>query len=192
MEPRLLEVETWQLQTLVNGKAKGSQCTVLVGPHRDSMKWVGNSWKPDSTVCIMKHWWICQESEETKSVCLRCTRYEVLLLVRSQSREGRWVTCAQHYVKCSPGWGVLSGQNLHQLIKSLSWEKLVSQLPINSHKCFSITSFWNRYRYLKSRRSKSMVIMVEQKIWGRADKSCLGGLKKKKQWSLVAVSTRER
>ena len=193
MEPRLLEAETWQLQTLANGKAKGSEWTVLVGPHRDSMTWVGNSWKIRFNSLYMKHLWMCQESEETES--LRCTRCEVLLLVRSQSREGRWVTCAQHFVKCSSGWGALSGQNLDQLIKSLSWENIVSKLPVNSPKCFSITSYrtYNCYGYLKSRRSKKMVIMVEQKMWGEASKSWPKKKKKKRdtlEWSARKPSYR--
>lgn len=43
MEPRLLEAETRQFQTLANGKAKGNEWTVLAGPHRDGMMGAGNS-----------------------------------------------------------------------------------------------------------------------------------------------------
>lgn len=34
---------TGQLQTLVNGKGEGFRWTVLVGPHRDSTMWVGDT-----------------------------------------------------------------------------------------------------------------------------------------------------
>lgn len=66
-------------------------------------------------------------------------------------------------------------------------ENVTSELPINSHKCFSIIPFctYNDYTYFKSRRSKKLVAVVEQKIFRAA------WLLKKRQ-SLLAVSTRAR
>lgn len=71
MEPRL-----WKL--ILDGfrhlqMAKRSEWPLLVGPGRDSLVWVGNSWKTWFNSLYVKRLWIPQESEETKSIRLRCT-----------------------------------------------------------------------------------------------------------------------
>lgn len=61
MESRLLEAETGQFHTFANGKARGTEWTVLVRPHRDSMSGLVTAEKPD-----LFAWktWLYQENEK--------------------------------------------------------------------------------------------------------------------------------
>lgn len=177
--------ENWDLtiQTLANGKAKGSEWTVLVGPHRDSRMWVN--------ICLWNTYSYVKKMRKQVYVFEVHKIWRVSVIAGElQSKEGRkQETHAQSYMKQLP-W--LRGAFLDKTLTTWAWAgKTFSEMPTSSHICSPITPCRTQKYcgYLLSRRYKKMAIMSEQKTWGRPARAIK---KKKKKSDHCAVSTRER
>lgn len=131
------------------------------------MTWVG-SWK--TWLNYVKH--IMSRKWGNQSICLRCTRYEeqVIFIAGEITKQRRKISslcpafCYMSSCLRCPFW-----TKPWPINKEPKLTNTVSELPMNSHKCFPITSYCIciYYGYLKSRRSEKLAIGLNKRCGER-------------------------
>lgn len=127
----------------------------------------GNSWKTGSN--CMWNTWICQGSEETTSIYLRCTDVKNFFIAGEITKwSRRKVACAQLYIKCPlwrcPFWTEPWPINKEPKLENTVWSPNKFSSMFSHH----ILLHAQLLQYLKSRRGTRLAIMVEHEMWGGA------------------------